>query len=81
MDTPVVLMHGFSSDQAIAIMRAARKAAQEAGADPASIAFATTTATNLEWKVKDFVQEVSQEHEYMKKNPPSSPPPDFSRMA
>lgn len=69
METPVVLMHGFSNEQALAIMRAARKAAAEAGADAASIAFATTTPTNVEWKVSDLLSEVAEEHAYMKKNP------------
>ncbi len=63
-------MHGFTNEQAIAIMRAARKAASEAGADPAAIAFATTTPTNVEWKVSELLSEVAGEHEYMRKNPP-----------
>ena len=70
MEAPVVIMHGFTKEQALAIMRAARKAAAEAGADPASIAFATTTPTNVEWKVSDLLSEVAGEHEYMRKNPP-----------
>ena len=74
MDTPVVLMHGFTNEQALAVMRAARKAAGEAGADPASIAFATTTPTNAEWKVSELLSEVAEEHEYMRKNPPGAAP-------
>ncbi len=74
MDTPVVLMHGFTSDQAIAVMRAAKKAAEAAGMDPSGIAFATSTPTNVEWKLKDLLTEVADEHAYMKKNPPGSAP-------
>lgn len=70
MTTPVVLLHGFSSDQVLAVMRAAKAAAAEAGVDPAAIAFAMTTATNVDWKVSKLLEEVSQDHEYMKKNPP-----------
>ena len=67
METPVILMHGFSNEQALAIMRAARKAVAEAGADAAAIAFATTTPTNVGWKVSELLSEVSEEHAYMKK--------------
>ncbi len=70
MNMPVILLHGFSNDQAVAVMRAAKKAAAETGLDPTHIAFATTTPTNLEWKLKDTLAEVAEEHEYMKKNPP-----------
>jgi hypothetical protein len=70
MTTPVVLLHGFSSDQALAVMRAAKAAAAEAGVDPTAIAFAMSTATNVDWKVSQLLEEVSQEHQYMKKNQP-----------
>lgn len=66
----VVLLHGFSSDQALAVMRAAKAAAAEAGADPAEIAFAMTTPTNIEWKVSQLLTDVAEEHDYMRKNPP-----------
>ena len=62
----VVLMHGFSSEEALAIM----KAAKEAVKDPASIAFALSTPTNLEWTVSYLVEHVTEEHDYMRKNPP-----------
>ena len=74
MDTPVVLMHGFTNEQALAVMRAAKKAAAETGADPACIAFATTTPTNIEWKVSALLEEVAEEHEYMRLNPPGAAP-------
>ncbi len=80
MDAPVVLMHGFSRELTIAIMRAAKKAAQENGLDPSGIAFATTTPTNVEWKVGDLLKEVSEEHDFMKKNPPGTAP-GMTRMA
>lgn len=75
MDTPVVLMHGFTRDQAIAVMRAAKQAAAAAGCDPGTIAFATTTPNNIGWTVGQLIEEVSQEHEYMKKYGPEGPPP------
>lgn len=66
----VVLLHGFSSETALAVMRAAKAAVAETGADPAEIAFAMTTPTNMEWKVSQLLVDVAEEHEYMRKNPP-----------
>lgn len=71
MENPVVFMHGFTHEQMLAIMRAAKAAVKEMGVDPQSIAFSSSTPTNLEWKVKDLIAEVREEHEYMKKNPPN----------
>ncbi|AEJ20089.1 DUF3783 domain-containing protein [Gracilinema caldarium] len=71
MNNPVIVMHGFTHEQMISIMRAAKAAAKEAGVDPLSIAFSSSTPTNMEWKLKDLIAEVREEHEYMKKNPPN----------
>jgi len=74
-DERLVLIHGFSRDETIAIMRAAKAAA----ADPQGIAFTTSTPANLDWKLRDLIVEVREEHEYMRLNPPSgspSPPSD-----
>ncbi|HOJ98948.1 MAG TPA: DUF3783 domain-containing protein [Termitinemataceae bacterium] len=70
METPVVFLHGFSREQLGAIMRAVKAVAAETGMDPKEIAFATSTPTNMEWKVRDLIDEVRQEHEYLKNNPP-----------
>ncbi len=42
--------------------------------DPRSVAFCTSTPKNLEWKVKDLITDVVEEHRYMQRNPP--PPAD-----
>jgi hypothetical protein len=83
MGYPVIFFHGLSRDHLVAIMRAAKKAAAEAGLDPSTLAFASSTEVNLEWKVRALVEEVSREHEYMRKNPPpsASPPPGPSSPA
>lgn len=61
MEQKVILMHGFTTDEAVAAMRAI-KAALPAAKDTA---FATTTATNLEWKVSELLDHVSEEHRTM----------------
>ncbi|AEF85904.1 conserved hypothetical protein [Treponema primitia ZAS-2] len=65
---PVVLLHGFDGDALMAVVRAVKSAAGEAGIDPGSIAFTTTTPTNLEWKIKALIREVRKEHEYFQEN-------------
>jgi enoyl-[acyl-carrier-protein] reductase (NADH) len=62
----LILLHGFSNEEAVAVMRAVKAVVPE----PAEIAFAVTTPTNLEWKINDLVDQVRFEHEYLKKNPP-----------
>lgn len=62
----LVLLHGFTHAEAIAMMRTVKSAAP----DPAEIAFAVTTETNLEWRVKDLVNQVREEHELLTANPP-----------
>ncbi|MFP4267682.1 MAG: DUF3783 domain-containing protein [Spirochaetaceae bacterium] len=67
-DERMILIHGFNREETIAIMRAAKTAVQ----DPQGVAFTTSTPSNLEWKLEDIIGEVRQEHEYMRKNPPTS---------
>lgn len=61
MDQKVILLHGFSTEDAVAAMRAI-KAALPAAKDAA---FATTTATNVGWTVADLIEHVSEEHRAM----------------
>jgi hypothetical protein len=56
-----VVLHGFSNEEALEILRAVRSLGQ-AGAPPA---FATTTASNLEWKLSELLEHLSEEHKAM----------------
>ncbi len=69
-DTPVIFLHGFEYEQLIAIMRAAKKAAEELGMNASDIAFCSSTQNNVSWKVEDLIEHVQEEHEYVKNNPP-----------
>lgn len=62
----VVILHGFTNEQIFAILKAVKT---EMGAKE-DVAFATTTPNSLEMKLKEVVKDVSEEHAYMKKNPP-----------
>ncbi|WP_422477728.1 DUF3783 domain-containing protein [Pleomorphochaeta sp. DL1XJH-081] len=63
----VVILHGFTNEQIFAVLRAVKR---EIGTTE-DVAFATTTAHSLEMKLKEVVKDVSEEHAYMKKNPPN----------
>jgi len=49
------------------------KAVKSTVKDPSGVAFSMTTPTNIEWKIKDLVNEVREEHEYLRANPPGKP--------
>jgi hypothetical protein len=62
MEEKIIILHGFSSEEAVEAMRAV-KAAVPAASDTA---FAMTTATNLEWKLSYLVDHVLEEHRAFK---------------
>lgn len=74
MDTPVVFFAGMDQKAVITLMRACKAAAAEAGLDPAAIAFSMETESNVEWKLRDLLTEVAEEHRLMRErgNLPSS---------
>lgn len=78
-DERLLMIHGFSRDDTLKIMRAVKNIIKE---NPQGIAFTMTTPTNADWKVKDLIKEVRTEHEYMQKNPPGQKPadPDFKEF-
>ena len=57
-----IVMHGFSDEEAFSIMKSIK--ALDFGAS--STAFATTTATSLEWKVEYLLEHLKEEHEHMR---------------
>jgi hypothetical protein len=69
MDGPVVFLHGFSDTALFELIKALKVAARKEGIDPGHIAFASSTPTNRNWKIKDLIHEVRKEHEQMKKPP------------
>lgn len=57
----VVVMHGFSQDEALIVMRAIKSALKVQN----EVAFAMSTETNMAWKLSDLVEHVREEHEFM----------------
>ena len=58
----VIVLHGFAPEEALAAMRAVKAAVPSA----ADAAFATSTDTNMGWKLGDLVEHVSEEHRQYK---------------
>lgn len=58
MEPKVVLLHGFDDDELMNVVRAVKAAVQ----DPGSVAFASTTPTNVGWKVGELLDHVGEEH-------------------
>jgi hypothetical protein len=61
-DGRLILMHGFTKEEAQTIMRVVRMVFEE---DPLSVAFAMSTENNLDWPIGQLIQEVRKEHAYM----------------
>ena len=68
MDERMILIHGFSREETMKILRAVKASVE----DPAGVAFSVTTENNREWVVRDLIREVREEHEYMRAHPPGS---------
>ena len=66
IDNKVVIMNGFTHEEIHRIMRAVKKEFET----PRDLIFAMTTETSLEMKLKDLIEDMSEDHEYLKKNPP-----------
>ena len=59
MDQGLILLHGFEGDSLVGAVRAIEAVLP----DPGSIAFASTTPVNVEWKVGELIEHVAEEHE------------------
>ena len=65
-DSQVIIMHGFSNEQIGRIMQAVK------GLFPAprDLIFAKTTENSLRMQLDELITDISQDHEYLKRNPP-----------
>ncbi len=60
-DFKAVILHGFSNEEALTIMRAVKSL----GISASQTAFATTTPTSLQWKVEYLLEHLHEEHAMM----------------
>ena len=59
-------MHGLSYAEIDLVMRAAKKQLE----NPKDVIFAKTTENSLKMKVEELIEDLSEDHNYLKENPP-----------
>jgi len=64
-DQKIVILNGFKPEEALVAMRALREALPSA----ADAAFATTTETNIGWKLGELMDHIAEEHRRFKAMP------------
>ncbi len=67
LENKVVIMNGFSYEEITRIMRAVKALFD----NPRDLIFAKTTDSSLEMKLSDLIIDMSEDHEYLKNNPPN----------
>ncbi|WP_319560787.1 DUF3783 domain-containing protein [Marispirochaeta sp.] len=63
MADKLIMLHGFEQDEILGLMRLLKANMTE----PREVAFCMTTENNLDWKIRDLISDVLEEHEYMLK--------------
>jgi hypothetical protein len=63
----VIIMNGFSAEEMDTILKVVKKSVEH----PQDVIFAMTTKTSVEMKLRDLIEDMTEDHEYLKKNPPS----------
>lgn len=66
MDHRVIIMHNFELADIDRIMRAVRRELDR----PTDLIFAKTTENSLQMKVGALIEDLTEDHEYLKNNPP-----------
>jgi hypothetical protein len=70
LDNKVIILNGFTVEEINAIMNAVKPLFEK----PRDLIFAKTTDNSLQMKLSDLIVDMSQDHEYLKKNPPKINP-------
>ena len=66
MSQRVIIMHGFEYAEIDLIMRAVKKQVES----PRDVIFAKSTENSLKMKLADLIEDLAEDHEYLKNNPP-----------
>jgi len=77
----VVILNGFSNDEILLILKTVKGLCRPGpqgeaplmNLDPGDLIFAKTTANSLNSVLKDTIVDMSQDHKYLKENPPKRP--------
>ncbi|MFP4566226.1 MAG: DUF3783 domain-containing protein [Spirochaetaceae bacterium] len=66
LENKVIIMNGFTQQEIVSIMRAVRRLFE----NPGDLIFAKTTPKSVNMVLKDLIVDMSEDHEYLKNNPP-----------
>ncbi|TVQ21444.1 MAG: DUF3783 domain-containing protein [Spirochaetaceae bacterium] len=66
LENKVIIMNGFTYEEITKIMRSVKGLFE----NPKDLIFAKTTDQSLEMKLSDLIIDMSEDHEYLKANPP-----------
>ncbi len=61
-----------SAEQALANIAAARQVPETKSVEPGDLIFAKSTRNSLQTKLADLIVDMSGDHEYLRRNPPSA---------
>ena len=61
MSEKLIMFHGFNQEEALGLLKMIKANL----AEPREVAFCMTTENNLEWKIRDLIADVTEEHAYM----------------
>ena len=67
LQNKVIILNGFANEEIARIMGAVKPLFDK----PRDLIFAKTTEHSVEMKLKDLIVDISQDHEYLKNNPPT----------
>lgn len=68
LENKVIIMNGFSNEEINAVMKAVRSAFPPR----TDLIFAKTTPSSLNMVLKELIVDMSEDHDYLKKNPPQA---------
>ena len=63
MSEKLIMFHGFNQEEALGLLKMIKANL----ADPREVAFCMSTETNLDWKLRELIADVTEEHTYMMK--------------
>jgi Domain of unknown function (DUF3783) len=63
MSDKLIMFHGFNQEEALGLLKMIKANL----AEPREVAFCMTTENNLDWKIRDLIADVTEEHAYMMK--------------
>ncbi len=69
LQRPAIILHGFTNQDIDLILRAVK----QLFVPKKDIVFAKTTPTSLKMRLGALIADISEDHEYLKNNPPGPP--------